>query len=121
MSRYYLVKYVLDEQYKIFDSEKIDGLYESFKVNEKTIEVSWENRWNGMYYHKTYDILKQAEKVKDLCDEFVIKDINGKYTYITTDKPWILFSDCIIYGAIWTDKGLIYVAKMNEKGELELL
>lgn len=25
-----------------------------------------------------------------------------------------------IYGAIWTDKGLIYVAKMNEKGELEL-
>ena len=26
-----------------------------------------------------------------------------------------------IYGAIWTDKGLIYVAKMNDKGELELL
>ena len=29
--------------------------------------------------------------------------------------------DEIIYGAIWTDKGLIYVAKMNEEGELELL
>lgn len=26
-----------------------------------------------------------------------------------------------VYGAIWTDKGLIYVAKMNNKGELELL
>jgi hypothetical protein len=26
-----------------------------------------------------------------------------------------------VYGAIWTDKGLIYVAKMNEKGELELI
>ena len=26
-----------------------------------------------------------------------------------------------VYGAIWTDKGLIYVAKMNEKRELELL
>ena len=26
-----------------------------------------------------------------------------------------------IYGAIWTDKGLIYAAKMNDKGELELL
>ena len=25
------------------------------------------------------------------------------------------------YGAIWTDKGLIYVAKINEKRELELL
>ena len=27
----------------------------------------------------------------------------------------------IIYGAIWTDKGLIYVAKMNEKRELVLI
>ena len=26
-----------------------------------------------------------------------------------------------IYGAIWTSKGLIYVAKMNDKGELCLL
>lgn len=26
-----------------------------------------------------------------------------------------------LYGAIWTNKGLIYVAKMNDKGELELL
>lgn len=26
-----------------------------------------------------------------------------------------------VYGAIWTDKGLIYIAKMNDKGELELL
>ena len=33
------------------------------------------------------------------------------------DKPY----KYVIYGAIWTDKGLIYVAKMNEKGELELL
>ena len=29
--------------------------------------------------------------------------------------------DAVIYGAIWTSKGLIYVAKMNDKGELELL
>ena len=27
----------------------------------------------------------------------------------------------VLYGAIWTDKGLIYVAKMNEDDELELL
>ncbi len=26
-----------------------------------------------------------------------------------------------IYGCIWTSKGLIYVAKMNDKGELELI
>ena len=27
----------------------------------------------------------------------------------------------VVYGSIWTDKGLIYVAKMNDKGELELI
>jgi hypothetical protein len=27
----------------------------------------------------------------------------------------------MIYGAVWTDEGLIYVAQMNKKGELELL
>ena len=26
-----------------------------------------------------------------------------------------------IYGAIWTDKGLIYAMKMNERGNWELL
>lgn len=26
-----------------------------------------------------------------------------------------------VFGAIWTDRGLIYVAKMNDKGEFELL
>ena len=31
------------------------------------------------------------------------------------------YGGCDLFGAIWTDKGLIYVAKMNEKGELELL
>ena len=121
MNRYYLVKYVLDDQYKIFDSEKIDGLYESFKVNEKTIEVSWENKWNGMYHHKTYDIVKQAEKIEELCDVFVRVSKSNHDFLVSNDMPTKKFSDDEIYGAIWTDKGLIYVAKMNDKGELELL
>ena len=41
----------------------------------------------------------------------------------TLDKcPYDIIANCLeeyeIYGAIWTDKGLIYVAKMNEKGEI---
>ena len=32
-----------------------------------------------------------------------------------------VFPNIEIYGAIWTDKGLIYVAKMNDKGELCLI
>ena len=41
-----------------------------------------------------------------------------KYDIKTAKKHLEKFE---IYGAIWTDKGLIYVAKMNDKGELELL
>ena len=32
-----------------------------------------------------------------------------------------LLEDKNVYGAIWTEWGLKYVSKMNEKGELELI
>lgn len=83
---------------------------------------------------------KQANTIEELVDEFVIDF--GKTNYPTTNryKRYADFEnlkkeiedreknfyrylniDFIVYGAIWTNKGLIYVAKMNEKGELELL
>ena len=80
---------------------------------------------------KPKDILKKADTIKELCDIFVIKyfsHITKKYEYehLETLKQlenycWEENDEYYIYGAIWTDKGLIYVAKMNEKGELELL
>ena len=70
----------------------------------------------------------RANTIEELCDE-IVEIINGKAQVVYAD---ISFNDlaiakirdkhnAAIYGAIWTDKGLIYVAKMNEKGELELL
>ena len=93
---------------------------------------------------KVFEIIKQADTIGELCDEFVgvlalenehICHIwyNDEYLGITEwdsyeeymKKIWEYTKankslNEIIYGAIWTDKGLIYVAKMNEKGELEL-
>lgn len=75
------------------------------------------------------DIIKQADTIEKLVDRYVIFHSNN-YSYIKVSlsdavkkKEWLkkLGYDNEIYGAIWTDKGLIYVAKMNEKGELELL
>ena len=77
------------------------------------------------------DIIKQADTIEELCDRVVVKDFNNKepriynpnkYNWKATAKTlfglrkveWVKF-------AIWTDKGLIYVAKMNDKGALELL
>ena len=89
------------------------------------------------------DIIKQADTIEELCDEFVdtseLKTTNtGGWLYDEFDSknkclvyyaederrtiPLNEFEDISkIYGAIWTDKGLIYVAELNEKGEMELL
>ena len=72
---------------------------------------------------------KQVDTIEELCDEFVVVGysimekpmlISGTQFPFSTAKNYL--NSCkTIYGAIWTDKGLIYVAKMNEKGEMELL
>ena len=76
---------------------------------------------------------KQADTVEEMCDEFVIDSpLNWRpFPFITADvdnvkllknhtEPLIKYN-IKIYGALWTDKGLIYIAKLNEKGEFELL
>lgn len=89
------------------------------------------------------EIIKEGDSVAELCDVIVC---NEELFYPLTsykegnEFDWKEIIECShnvccsadykgkpedlyfkVYGAIWTDKGLIYVAKMNEKGELELL
>ena len=82
-------------------------------------------------------IIAQADTIEELCDEFVyIDDYERPYlcNFDYNQDAIIHYKNgeigCIfktsknymnIKGAIWTDKGLIYVAQMNDKGELELL
>lgn len=75
--------------------------------------------WHRCIWAK--DIINQADTIEELRDELVYcHDIitEEHAEEILQSKEYICKE---IYGAIWTDKGLIYVAKMNEKGELELL
>ena len=76
--------------------------------------------------------IRESENIEDLCDEFVVFDKeqpNGKLLYYkgfeNLKKEFIDFEKdkekVVVYGGIWTDKGLIYVAKMNDKGEFELI
>ena len=89
--------------------------------------IKFVNKINGSYFFVQQDnILKQADTIEGLCDEFVVKAYISSYPqiYHSVDlKELNEFreKDTIVYGAIWTDKGLIYVAKMNEKGELKLI
>lgn len=116
----------------IYDTE---NLHYRWIENNKVYKVGWDVE------KPTFeaDIINQSENLDELCDEFVF---NSDISNYVIDKKFIEHTKAIIlkiykendetdyvkamhpkfYGAIWVDgKGLIYVAKMNEKGELELI
>ena len=75
-------------------------------------------------------ILKQADTIEELYDELVIVGEFGNFLVNPEEldkhadgqtKEMLENGLLQCYGAIWTDKGLIYVAYMNDKGELCLL
>ena len=89
---------------------------------------------NGSFIRIVYgsEVISQSESIEELCDEFVVFDKeqpNGKFLYYkgfeNLKKEFIDFEKdkekVVVCGAIWTDKGLIYVAKMNDEGDLELI
>ena len=76
--------------------------------------------------------IREAKTIEELCDEFVYQTGGS----ISKGKPMISKNDFLslkewyvtgginqnnIFGAIWTDKGLIYVAKMDNEGKLVLI
>jgi len=113
-----------------------DSLYEQEYIvsYKKHCEQVADLQDNGIDFEGC--IIKSADTIEELCDEFV--DIDNRDYYKISHKDGITFAlskthrllgnydiRCKeigqIMGSIYTDKGLIYVAKMNEKGELELL
>lgn len=122
-----------------------NGVYEVIQANDIYTEVKGNtngvplNNGNTAIHFK--EILNQSENLEELCDEFVLFYMETKNllsipwaTYeqrgvwkkekehiineITNHPP---YRKPILYGAIWTSKGLIYVAKMNDKGKLVLI
>lgn len=70
---------------------------------------------------------READTIEELVDEFIVMSGYSlrHYTFKTLrnaikHSKLFPFEVMYIYGAIWTDKGLIYVAKMNDEGKLEL-
>ncbi len=114
------MKYIRTSE-KIYDT---NDLYISEKITEKPYCV----KGNGLCIYK-HSIVKEADTIEELCDQFVFVDD----FYLHEHRVCHSFENAIALskkhnvdiktfrGAIWTDKGLIYVAKMNEEGELELL
>ena len=115
--------------------EVVDNLYEN---------GTWYYKNNNQVFPFKMEKVKVADTIEELCDEFIQllpkykgNDVVGyeheKWEYSIKDKKfyndigeYVYVEDFVImgwevYGAIWMNKGLIYVAKMNQKGDLELL
>lgn len=104
--------------------------YETVNKSDFGYVVSWPTPAYRMNIYSN-EIEKEADKIEELCNALVVAgEYDGKefHKYFPTES-WG-FDDLKkryreygvrIYGAIWTYKGLIYIAKMNEKGEFELL
>ena len=67
--------------------------------------------------------IKESENLEELCDCYVLEFDNGNRVVIDADEycnyEKHVRKNC--YGAIWTNKGLIYVAKMDNEGKLVLI
>ena len=96
---------------------KIHISYNDYQGFEKLWVCEKRNTLAGFYYVRRSSIVAQADTIEELCDCFVDYCEEDDSHFVSTEIQGIHE----IYGAIWTDKGLIYVAKMNDKGELELL
>lgn len=109
-----------------------DGVYEVSHFNAyATHKRKGETLLEGYKtsYIKNENIINQSENLAELCDEYVYvrnkPSLEKPLTSLIRDISIIdkvrKKSNTTVYGCIWTSKGLIYVAKMNEKGEFELL
>lgn len=81
-------------------------------------------------------IVRVADTIEELCDGYMVyiecqfnkslifdnyKLDFERFKYVLNWEKSKYLCDVIGYGFVKTDKGLIYVAKLNDKGELELI
>ena len=133
------MKYIktTDGIFEISDKE-YDLLCGNLTEREKEIYKNITSIGIGSIEEGTYksilikDIINQANTIEELCDGFYLEfgevfDITNVYEkerYKDFQNFYNQLNDTLIinaYGFIKTSKGLIYVAKMNEKGELCLI
>ncbi len=143
------MKYIRTKDGRIIDIEKFKKQFDFQSCIYEDIEtIFWKDACKYPERHKQgikARTLKQADTIEELCDEFVLihteydnsKDIfearsSGTWLQHRGDNYYSFGLEQVrsgkmnikgstLYGAIWTEWGLKYVAKMNDKGELELL
>lgn len=101
------------------------GIFETISENDYSFVVKFDKgSWETLVLYKD-KVIKESNNLEELCDEAVFFDKDNKPHYKSQEgNIWYLgaglFTETLRFG-VFTDKGLFYVAKMNNEGELELL
>ena len=110
-------------------------IFEVVGENDRVYFVKAKGNPNNTYSKSKCQtvVFQKANTIEELCDDFYLvvydalanKKVRISFENFNSAKThcdrYFKNYDWSIYGAIWTDKGLIYVAKMNDKGIIELL
>lgn len=102
----------------------VDGLYDTTKGLYTSSIKMYAIGTKTIYEN---EIIQEADTIEELCDELVYVDNSDKKSVKIFHTNWWQRLKAspkkghTVYGAIWCDKGLIYVAKMNEEGKLCLI
>lgn len=124
------MKYIRTKDGRIYDTIEDEKI--RLERNDKTHEIIFLllPSTNTLNMPICLNVIAQADTIEELCDKFIGVEENG--------TPHIFAYECDLlnlihnterrfgtkvtgYGSIWVDGNLIKVAKMNSKGELELL
>ena len=145
------MRYIRTKHGEIFDLESKDvSSVEYFDKESALKEYNEDNAFYTIYYYSydkgqyleidmkggkscddvyENDIVKQTNNINDLLDGYIIK-FKGTINRVFLKKEgWNFdmakdYADAFgyeVYGFIETSNGLTYKAKMNEKGDLELI
>ena len=102
------------------------NIFEVVDQNEKVFYVKSINNKHKIYSKSKCNtiVLEQSDYIEKLCDIFIAINQNyEKHLYdLLPDKTTISLNNYQqIYGAIWINTGLKYVAQLNSEGDLQLL
>lgn len=114
------------------------GVYEVVDTYEVKYVIGYTEDGFEISIYKE-NVIAQSDNLAELCDAYVFVSKSGETHYIygfdydmgvkvngsriEWDEAFKkhLLENGTVYGCIWTPKGLIYVAKMNEEGNLVLI
>jgi len=137
-------RYIRTKEGKVFDLKRFEDKTNPVSKSIGLITLIDKNKICDYQIFKR-DIIKESDTIEELCDAVLFVEENEFPVFVNREfkeEKGKKLTECylniggwrttfpsyhknhvkgVIYGAIWTEIGLIYVAKMNEKGELELL